>query len=98
MRALRLRDEQEAGCLLIQPMDDTRARLVSVWGTHVAATEQRVHQSAGPVTRSGMHHHTGRLVDDEQRLVLVYDRDIYLLWQNLTLWSGRQYHRDRLSS
>ena len=63
-----------------------------------AMGDQCVDQCAGAVSRRRMHHQPGRLVDHDQRIVLVDDteRDVLALW--LCGLRGRQIDHDFATS
>ena len=63
--------DQESAGLLVQPMDDAGARHAGEGGRVV---QQRVQQRSVPVAAARMDDEARRLVDDDQRLVLVHDR------------------------
>ena len=63
-------DEQPAG-VLVEAVHDARARHR---GERRRVMQQRVEEGAGAVARARMHDEAGRLVDDDQRGVLVDDR------------------------
>ena len=75
-RRFSLRDDQQAGRVAIESMNDP--------GPHTARVRQLlkmvsegVRQRAGMDSRCRMDHKTGRLVYDDQRLVFVNDLDRY---------------------
>lgn len=53
--------------------------------------QEGVYQGPGPVSRRWMNHHAGRLVDHEQRLVLVHDAD-----RDVFSGDGPLFHRGNL--
>ena len=58
--------------VLVQPMDDAGPRLAADADQLVAAMgDQGIDQRAVGIAGGGMHHQSGRLVDDDQVLVLV---------------------------
>src|SRR5215210_9160995 len=67
-------DEQSGG-LLVQAMHHASPFRVSRSRDSPAPSEERVHQSAGPVPRRGVDYHSRRLVHHQQGLVLVHDAD-----------------------
>ena len=71
-----LGDDQQPGGVAIEPMDDPRPpRLLAAGGPPL----ERLGERPGPVTARGMHDHPGRLVDDQQVLVLVGDAEVRAL-------------------
>jgi hypothetical protein len=75
MRAVRFGDDQQPGSLLVQAMHHSRPMGVALRREASSAAQQGVYQSPAPVSGSRVHHHPCRLVDHEQRLVLVNDAD-----------------------
>ncbi len=78
-----LGDQDDAGGLLVQTVDDAGTKVATHLGERIQVVQQRVDQRAVVAhvlrrSRSGMHHHSGRLVDDRQVLVLMQDveRDV----------------------
>ena len=81
-RALVLGRDQQAARVLVEAMDDARPRLAADAGQRRAAMgDQRVDQRAVGIARRRMDDEPGRLVDDDEVLVLVDDveRDILAL-------------------
>ena len=76
MRLVRAGDDEQAGGVAVEPVDDPRPVLVAAG--HVVS-EQAVHERPALVARPGMNDDAGRLVDDEQVLVLPDDVEIHLL-------------------
>jgi hypothetical protein len=74
----------EVGLRLRRPRHDEQAARVLVEAVHDPGAgdlreprrvvQERVHQRAPPVPGPGMDHQPGRLVDDQERVVLVHDR------------------------
>ena len=75
-----LADQQQAACILVQPMNNARARNLLKRGDVV---QQAVHQGTRGIASAGMHNQPCRLVDHQQ--VLVFVRDLKSNW----LWFGR---------
>ncbi len=71
MSVVRARDDEQAGRLTVEPVDDARPLCLVAAGDRVR--EQPVDERPFCVTRGGMHDDAGRLVDDEEVLVLVGD-------------------------
>ena len=71
-------DHQAAGSL-IQPVHDARALLAAGSRPGSAPAEQGIHQGAGAVPGRRVHDHAGRLVDDQEVVVLEHDAQRYPL-------------------
>ena len=71
LRFGRLGDHQQAARVLVEPVHDARARQRR---QRRRVMQQRVEQRAVAIAAARMHDQSGRLVDDEQRRVLVDDR------------------------
>ena len=71
VRGKRLSNDEKAARVLVQAMDDTRAR---DGGKPRRVVEKGVLQRPGAVACARMYDEPGRLVDDEKRIVLVHDR------------------------
>jgi len=70
-------DDEESGRVAVEAMDDARPfRGISPGN---APREERLHERSTRVARRGMNDDPGRLVDDEQVLVLVGDPQLALL-------------------
>jgi len=67
-----LRDDQEARGVAVEAMHDPRPALGAV-GERCPTGDQRVDQSVVPVTRRGVDHQAGRLVDHGEVIVLEDD-------------------------
>ena len=65
--------DHEARGVPVQPMHDARPPFGTT-GQGGSAGHQRIDQGVVPVTRRGMHHQAGGLVDDREVLVLVDER------------------------
>ncbi len=93
MRGVGFRNDEQAGCALVDPVHDTRA-LLPTDARQIAAemVQERVDQSAARRTRGRVHDHASRFVDDDQVGIFVDDgqRDIFRDGFNL---SGL-FHRD----
>ena len=70
MRLVRAGDDEEARRVAIEPVDDARPVVVAAGG---AEREQAVHERPRLLPAGGMDDEAGRLVDDEEVLVLVDD-------------------------
>lgn len=91
-------DYQETGRLLVEAMHDSGALwLLALVSEGPAATNQRVDEGPGPVAGRWMDHHSGGLVDDQQRFVLVdgLDRDIFA--QDRPFFDARNFHSHALA-
>ena len=75
MRLLRAGDDEEPGGVAVEPVDDPRAVLLPTPGP----PDETVDERSAAVARSRVHDDPGRLVDDEQVLVLVGDAEVDLL-------------------
>ena len=75
MRLGRARDDEQAGGVAVEAVDDPRALLLP---TRRAVRQQRLRERALGVPGAGVNDDTRRLVDDEEMLVLVRDRDVDL--------------------
>ena len=74
VRGVGLGDHHDAAGLLVEAVHDARPLDPADARKAVAAmVDQRVDQRAGPVAGAGMHDQTGRLVDDDDVVVLVED-------------------------
>ena len=77
--------DQAAG-ILVQAMDDARATFASdAREGHSTMGDEGVDQCAIRIAGSGVHHHAGRLVDDDEILVFEDDREVH----RLAFWLGR---------
>ncbi len=72
LRGPGLRDDHEPARVLVEPVHDARARQR---GQRGRVMQQRVLQRAVAVAAARMHDEAGRLVEDEERVVLVHDRE-----------------------
>ena len=75
MDALVLGDDQEAGRVAIEAVDDPGPILAGERREPVEVELERVDQRAAPVSPRGVRDHSRRLVDDGQMLVVVDDLD-----------------------
>ena len=83
MRAVVLGDDEQARRILVEPVDDAGPLDPADARQAVAAMgDERIHERAGFVTGGRMHHEPGRLVDDDEVIVLVDDveRDRFAQW------------------
>ena len=85
VRRQRLRDDQEAARVLVEPMHDAGARHARELRR---VMQQRVEQRAVAVAGARMHDEPGRLVDDEERVVLGNDRQRDRLGQTTPISCG----------
>src|SRR6185312_2232866 len=72
LRLRRARDDEEAARVLVEAVHDAGARDA---GERRRVVQQRVLQRAAAVARARVDDETGRLVDDDDRVVLVHDRE-----------------------
>ena len=94
LRRERARDHQEPARVLVEPVHDAGARNGCEDGL---VREQRVQQGPAPVAGAGMHDETRRLVDHDERAVLVDDRERYAFGPvRLVPGVGRGRERDAL--
>ena len=93
MHGLAASDDEQPGRVAVQPVDDPRAPFVATGD----AGGERLRERPGSMAPRGMHDHAGRLVDHQQVLVLVGDRERRL--RNLGLGDGaaRGSHRHALA-
>ena len=73
VRAVGLGDDKKAGCLLVQPMDHSGPFGLALRGKPSPTPQQGVDECPAPIAGSRVHHHARRLVDDQQRVILVHD-------------------------
>ena len=93
VRGIAFRRHHHPGCVLVQPVDDARAHHPADAGQAVAAMgDQRVDEGAVGLARAGMDHHAGRLVEDDDVVVLEHDiqRDVLGLRCRLAHWRQQQ--------
>ena len=90
VRNVILRCNETAACFLIKPVNNTRPFFSADTRQCRAMVQQRVDQSVFGVSRSGMHRHAGRFVDDDQ--VVVFEKN--LEWNRLR--SGLDFFERRL--
>ena len=76
LRVDRLRHHEQPARVLVEAMDDAGARHA---GKRRRVREQRVEQRAVGLAGARMHHQSGRLVDHDQRGVLVHDLERHAL-------------------
>ena len=76
VRGVGPRDDEQAGSVAVEAVDNSRPILVTAGRVE---GEQPVDERAGVVTRTGMNHDAGGLVDNEQVLVLPCDAEVHLL-------------------
>ena len=75
MRRVGLRDDDEAGGVLVQPVHDAGALHAADAGQVCYECEQRVHERAVRVSRRGVHRQPRGFVHDDEMIVLVHDAD-----------------------
>ena len=79
-RAMRLviaRDNDQAGGVAVEPVDDTRPLRPADRRPSRTAGEQSVNQRAGGMAGSGMHDEARRLIDDDQVVILVKHTEVH---------------------
>ena len=74
VRRVVLGDHHQPRRAAIEPVHDAGPLFAADAAEIVDVVEQRVHQRAAGVARGRMHDHPGRLVDDDQIVILVDDR------------------------
>lgn len=72
------RDDESAAGFLVQTMNDSGPFLSSDAGKIVAVREECVYQGMGLMSRARVHDDAGRLVEDEEIVVLEKDVEVYL--------------------
>ncbi len=77
VRIWRPGDDEQAGCVAVEPVHD--ARPLGLVSPFDVVREQSVHECPSRMSRRGMYHEPGRLVDHEQVLVLIRNDQIHLL-------------------
>ena len=65
MRAVTPSDHQDAACVAVQAMHNSRAELAVKRGQRAKAMQQRIHDSAAVVPGSGVDHHAGGFIDGD---------------------------------
>ena len=93
MGLVALGHHQQAGRALVEPVNDAGAQHAADPGQVRHAGEQRVHQGAARRASAGVDDETGRLVEDQQRPVLVHDAQRDVL--GLRLGRRRRRHARR---
>ena len=87
-----LGDQQQAGGILVQPVDDARAQLAADASQAVQMMQQGVDQRAVLIAGGGMHHHAAGLHHHSQVAVLVEDGEGNVLCLG-NGWSGRGHRQ-----
>ena len=87
-------DDEQAGGVAVEPVHDAGTTLVAAGD---APLEQPVHEGAVLVARRRVHDDAGRLVDDEEPVVLVDDGERDLLGDELRLAGRRLVDLDALA-
>ena len=79
MGHLVLDDDQQAGRVAVEAVDDARPIFAGEGRQRVVVKLKCIHQRPSPVAAGGVGDHVGRLVDDRQKLVFVDDleRDVF---------------------
>ena len=73
-------DNQQAGCIFIDTMDESQGRIIGIVGRIVFQIPGKgIHQRSGIVSVSGMYDQPCRFVDHQQIVIFVHDlyRDIF---------------------
>src|ERR671922_489407 len=83
---VRASDDEQSRRVAVEPVDDSRAFLVSAGG---AVGEDAVDQGAGRMAGRRVDDDAGRLVDDQQLVVFVRDPELDLLGRELRSGFGR---------
>jgi len=76
-------DDDEAGCALVEPVNDARACGTADGRPVSAPTQERVDQRAGVVAGRRVNDHPSRLVDDRKVFVFVDHLERYLLGRSV---------------
>src|SRR5438132_2523545 len=97
MRSIGFGDDQEARSLLVEPVNHASPLRIALLRQVAAASHQRVDQRTAPVARRWMDHHSGGLIDHEQRFILVDDGDRYGLAGDDPLFNLGDLDPDQLS-
>jgi hypothetical protein len=86
-----LGNHQQAGGVLVETMNDAGAFYTADAGQAVTAMgNEGVDQGAGGIAGTGMHHHAGRLVDDDEAVILEHDIKRYVFCFRLGRLGFRQ--------
>ena len=94
VRGIAFRRHHHAGRVLVQTMDDPRTHHPANAGQAVAAMgDQRVDEGAVGLAGAGMDHHAGRLVEDDDVVVLEHDIQRDVLGLRYRLAHRRQQQR-----
>ena len=92
-----LRDDDDAGRVLVEPVHDPRALRIRPVASERPAVEERRDEGSVARARRRMRRHAGRLVDrDEARILVEHDEGDRLRLHARRLL-GRQFHLDRLA-
>ena len=96
MRGVGLGDDQKAGRVLVEPVDDARPPDPADAGeARAAMADQRIDQGAIGMARRRMDDEPGRLVDHDQMLVLVDDIKRHVLAEERRFLRLRRLEGDR---
>ena len=72
MRGVGLRRDHQPACVLIQPVNDPRpGNAANAGETFSAMGNERVHERSVQVSRAGVNHQPGRLVDHDEAVILI---------------------------
>ena len=98
MRGVRLGDHQQAGRVLIQTVDDAGpAHAADARQRGPAVGDEGIHERAGLMPSSRMHDEAGRLIDDDERVVLIDDGERDGFGDRLGGGRRRQIEHDRVA-
>ena len=89
----RLRHKHKAGCVFVESVHNAGPESLTTLQLRIAA-KKSVHESVLLVSRRGMHDHSGRLVYDEDRIVLKDDtgRSFFTVWDDVRGWWKMNVH------
>jgi hypothetical protein len=90
--------DEEAGRALVEAVDDARTASPAHAGDPGNVSQYRSSERPSAIARTGVHDHPGRLVDDEQVLVLVHDDQIPRLRRQLVRGGWWHHHLDDLAA
>ena len=91
---LTLGDDQQAGGVTVQAVDDARTQFASHAADVGAAGQQGIDQGAVGMAGAGMHRQASRLDDDDDVIVLVNDADRDVLGKEVGGQSGGRHGYD----
>ena len=98
MRFICLCRHENAGCVLVDPMDDSRPRdAIDAGQVATAVIQQCIHKCPVRMPRSRMHDHVLRLVDNNDITVFIQNIKRNVLWNNLWFHSFRNLKFNRVA-